>query len=365
MDWFKSHIGWKLAYLVLIFIFLFQVQDAVQFQLTSRNKEIGMYFYIGWIFVFGTVIFIQLFTELIPSDGPDPDQIRHWMIFSYIFMIFSLVALTYPFIAERDKAFYGYKVEQPIAILQGCSVDKAVAKEIQCLDVCEDTKISIQKMQWLVNIGGSVKLCPHDKNTYYMTGGIQVPLYFVIFALIGGAISLTRRVPEYQRRSSHAYVPSKDKPKLTPDQVREYLVFQIVQFISAPLLALVAYYLITPESGVATVVLGFAVGFSSESVLLMIRATLEKITPKPIKEMGTGCICGNVIDSITHRGAVNMQIKVIGNSEESTKTDEYGHFVIDALKPGNYALEVKSDSKSAIEKVTIESGKTKVCNILL
>jgi hypothetical protein len=106
-----------------------------------------------------------------------------------------------------------------------------------------------------------------------------VPVYLVILALFGGAISLTRRVPEYQKQAARGYVEVENAPKLEPYRLREYLIFQIVQFISAPLLAVVAYYVIEPATMAATVALGFAAGFASESILLIIRAAVDKIQP--------------------------------------------------------------------------------------
>src|SRR5439155_8420943 len=105
----------------------------------------------------------------------------------------------------------------------------------------------------------------------HVRGGLVVPLYFVIVSLMGGAVGLLRRVPEIQRRSEHDYVGTEKEPKLLPGEVRERLGFQIIQFISAPLIAVTAYHAIAPESRTASVALAFTSGFASESILLMIR----------------------------------------------------------------------------------------------
>src|SRR5260370_33598846 len=106
-----------------------------------------------------------------------------------------------------------------------------------------------------------------------ITGGLVVPLYVIVLALVGGAISMTRRVPEYQRRALDSRDP------LTNAEAREYLVFQIMQVITAPLIAVTAYYVYHPGTPVESVVLGFASGFASEPILLMIRALVDKLTP--------------------------------------------------------------------------------------
>ena len=67
---------------------------------------------------------------------------------------------------------------------------------------------------------------------------------------------------------------------MTRDQAREYLVFQIMQVISAPLIAVTAYYLVEPGSRATSVALAFTSGFASETVLLVIRALVEKMGPK-------------------------------------------------------------------------------------
>src|SRR5262245_27444858 len=84
---------------------------------------------------------------------------------------------------------------------------------------------------------------------------------------------MTRRVPEYQRRAMDAHDP------LTNDEAREYLVFQIMQLFTAPLLAVTAYYVFNPSTSQQTVVLGFASGFASEPILVMIRALVDKLKP--------------------------------------------------------------------------------------
>ena len=139
-------------------------------------------------------------------------------------------------------------------------------------------------------------------------GGLAVPWYFIMLAIMGAAVSMARRVPEYQR-DVHVPDPSDDakdpvtpvdpaKPApiakddgkspgpdvksntLSPVQVRELLVFQIMQVLSAPLIAITAYNAMMPTSRSSSVALAFASGFASESVLLVISSIAEKIKPE-------------------------------------------------------------------------------------
>lgn len=142
-------------------------------------------------------------------------------------------------------------------------------------------------------------------------GGIVVPLYVIVLALVGGAVSMTRRVPEYQRqvwmhywsddeggRTPAATPPpaqgapagappataatqqtDSDTAVITGPAAREYLVFQLMQVVSAPLIAIVAYYAFAPTNPTASVAVGFASGFTSETILLSIRGLADKLTP--------------------------------------------------------------------------------------
>jgi hypothetical protein len=113
---------------------------------------------------------------------------------------------------------------------------------------------------------------PHRKR-HVITGGLVIPLYFVIIAIFGGFVSMLRRVPEYQERVANASDP------LTVHEAREKLVFEVLQLLAAPLIAITAYYIVDPSSRATSIVLAFIAGFSSETVLMYIRALAEKIQP--------------------------------------------------------------------------------------
>jgi len=53
--------------------------------------------------------------------------------------------------------------------------------------------------------------------------------------------------------------------------------FQILQLLSAPLIAFAAYNLVTPSTLQASTALGFAAGFSSETILLAIRGLSDRL----------------------------------------------------------------------------------------
>jgi hypothetical protein len=238
------------------------------------------------------------------------------------------------------RVFYDAMVDSPVGLVRGC-VDAPGEQlwELACRpgtvkkdSSADATKVEgtgdIYAAQWLINIGGSATYAkPTDPGEnaqpaaptqpvgadqkpsptqstdagkvesalpgavfYQVTihGGLAVPWYFIMLAIMGAAVSMARRVPEYQRQvlipntNGDAKTPSapEEPDGLSPRMVRELLVFQVLQVLSAPLIAITAYNTMLPSSRATSVALAFVSGFSSESVLLAIRALAEKIQPE-------------------------------------------------------------------------------------
>jgi hypothetical protein len=122
---------------------------------------------------------------------------------------------------------------------------------------------------------------------FAVKGGLVLPLYIVVFSLFGGAISMTRRLPEYQRRVTPAYWDAYAqelrwypnlKPPISPEALREFVIFQIMQTLSAPLIAATVYSLLEPSNQSTVVVIGFAAGFASEPILLRLRKLADQLS---------------------------------------------------------------------------------------
>lgn len=198
---------------------------------------------------------------------------------------------------------------------------------------------------------------------YSVEGGLVVPFYLIVLSLVGGAVSLTRRIPEYQKQSAAGYVGTKDAPLLTPAQLREYLVFQIIQFISAPFIAAVAYYVLAPATTATTVGLAFAAGFASETVLLWIRGVVDKIRPEGPEEPPKGSLAGTV-SSLTGSASEDETIQgatvgIVGRRELAPTYGPNGQFAINGIPEGEYALEVRlANGKVCTQCVRIQAGKT-------
>ena len=140
----------------------------------------------------------------------------------------------------------------------------------------------------------------------------MVPLYVVVLALFGGAVSMTRRVPEYQRRAMDW------QDALTNVEARERLVFQIMQVVSAPLIAVTAYYIYKPGTPAESVVIGFASGFASEPILLMIRSLVEKLSPAPVAGAANISVAVSpATASLGSKATQQFSIKVLGSTDQS------------------------------------------------
>ncbi len=363
-----------------------------------------------WIAILMAAWFLYAFTNIFPGEGWETRtkgngvvwERRSAMVsFSYVFAIFILLSPLWgrPLFErpsqDRNEANF------PIVLVRGCAepskddpevkparVDpKSIPKEVRC-----DTDTD----QWLINIGGTIvkagqppasekpgageqrevaKKKPDkaevEVKSAAMTlarirGGLVVPLYFVIVALMGGAVSLLRRVPEIQRRSEHDYVGTEKEPRLSPGEVRERLGFQIIQFISAPLIAVTAYHAIGPESRTASVALGFSSGFASETILLMIRGIVEGIKPQSVTQQAAkGTLSGSVVAQATKLPVPYTALSIMGQQALKTKSDANGLFVIHDIPVGEQIVEATLNNQSAKIKVTITAGKTTVCRVEL
>ncbi|MBI3248391.1 MAG: hypothetical protein HYZ50_17965 [Deltaproteobacteria bacterium] len=235
---------------------------------------------------------VELFTGLATNR-----KLNRMIRCCYAFTFFALLLSLLPFASLAVfPAVPRLLTLGPVNILQGCadawSADgeqtQEVPKEIRCGEVDQEGR---QAHQWLINIGGKVgtsvlltddssdaQTCKTRNEEYrydhwHVQGGLVIPLYVVVLALMGSAVSMTRRVPEYQRDAFGLH------ETLSNAKARENLVFQIMQVFSAPLVVTAAYYLFKPDSRTTTVLLGFASGFASEPILLAIRGLADKLKP--------------------------------------------------------------------------------------
>ena len=133
----------------------------------------------------------------------------------------------------------------------------------------------------------------------------------------------------------------------------------MVQFISAPFLAILAYYLIEPSNTTNAVVLAFAAGFASETILLMVRSLANKITPENTATQQYGAVTGvvtlvNKDPSSPGKPADNIQVSLSGSSQIQTITDAQGFYILGNVPVGDHTILFANKKKEVEIKETVK-----------
>jgi hypothetical protein len=225
--------------------------------------------------VVGIVSFVKTFSGPITEEKLD-SMFRFCYTVALLVVLLSVVFFFFP----REKGNQQWpEFTGPVGIVLGCSEPPSFANDEKWIP--DEISCDKDTTQWLLNFGGKVTTCDELTVTSELCegtrvrGGMVVPLYFLIVSLIGALISLTRRVPEYQRRiGPNCLLP------ISREEAREYMIFQLMQVMSAPLIASAAYYLISPMSRASSISVAFIAGFSSETILLWIRSIVIKLQPE-------------------------------------------------------------------------------------
>lgn len=326
---------------------------------------------------------------LLTFTGDPKDKLDGMFLFAYVFTFVCFALLALP-PASRDVT----SDRSPIALIRGCAVEgtqdvglipyptsmmcavpgtrTAIAPTAQLsTDGPSEVKLSAldatvsqvgAQRFWLLAVGGvsgqrmpiGCGLAPANECEYMrVSSGLAVPLYVIILAFVGGAVSLSRRIPEYQKRSHPNFGGTQSESKLSEVDAREAVVFQIMQLISAPFIALSAYYIVGPSTLATGVGLAFACGFASEPILLMIRGIITGIRPEGTRlKSSSGCvITGTVIAD--GQAVAQASLSVDGLPEVTALTNSAGQFTIANMAPGEYRLRAKSREKVGTASVDL------------
>lgn len=296
---------------------------------------------VGFLFMILLLRGADLFTGAVTNR-----KLNQLIRFCYVFTILAITFSVLPFLS---MSFFPVMPRvmtlSPINVLQGCadpwSADGAnpaeIPKEIRCVQV--ESPANPSSYQWLINIGGEVvpvsvsqpqkttggapsPVCATSSGNFRddrwrIQGGLAVPLYVIVLALMGSAVSMTRRVPEYQRDVFGLH------KTLSNARARENLVFQIMQVFSAPLIVVAAYYLLAPDTRTTSVLVGFASGFASEPILLSIRGLADKLRPAKNGASAGPSLISVTIDppSVTlSPGGSQLFTAMVANSSNSAVT---------------------------------------------
>lgn len=181
-----------------------------------------------------------------------------------------------------------------------------------------------------------------------VSGGLVLPLYVVLVAMIGGAISLSRRIPEIQKRTDPSYPGTSAQTKLKLYEAREQVVFQIMQLVSAPFIAICSFHVLEPKGTPSAVALAFGSGFASETILLMIRGVVDGLRPGVAQTIATETtpLNGIVLDEFgkPYSGAdVTLpDAKGVGVAAPKATSGSDGRFLFNNLTKRRYAVEARS-----------------------
>lgn len=349
--------------------------------------------------------FLYAFTQCDPQkvDRDIEAERRASMFrFAYMFSLFSFALLLLPFTA-MVRTHETAPDAGPIRLLRACVVPSVAARPasgvVGPVEFCLDPSSARGSVMypWLVSVGGVVAQecggqngykCWADPPTnpgqptrqlppmFAVSGGFVVPFYVVVFAFIGGIVNLTRRLPEYQKRSACDYMGTPEEPPLMTIEAREFVVFQLMQLLSSPFVAMVAFYALEPKSIASTVGLAFIAGFATESVLLLIRGMVNGLRPPPTKTIAAAATAASLHVTVQHEGAVVPQAKVeLRQRPTSTTalrdavTDRSGAVEFQGLAAGTVWVMATSPGQSphsvASQQINLKAGQTESIQLTL
>jgi len=362
--------------------------------------------------------FLHAFThsDQLSDDEPRLAQQRASMFrFAYMFSLFSFALLVLPFTAmlrtQESPPDAG-----PIRLLRACvqppPASRAASAPAGPIDLCPASPPDgMVSYPWLVAVGGvvaqecgrdgfvcsraaaasapaaaaaakpaSAASAPGPAPMYSVSGGFVVPFYVVILAFVGGVVNLTRRVPEYQKRSSCQFEGTATESKVTLLEAREFVVFQIMQLLTAPFVAMVAYYALEPKSIASAAGLAFVSGFATESVLLLIRGMVNGLRPETTKTTATSSATTAKLHVVVKREGVptekvHVELRSLPTPQPALKaadTDAKGEVVFTGLSPGTLWVFARLDVKTptpaelkASQQVNLVSGQTESIELQL
>ena len=219
--------------------------------------------------------FVHCFTRNLP--GPQKTltrELRSIFAYAYVFQALMIGVSLVPFVVSTGPMSSS---ESWAGFVHGCvrGQEGNGSGLTQCTNGSADG-------QWLLHIGSrplelEVGTDGEAGGRAELGRGLVVPLYVVVLAIIGGAVGMTRRLPEIQRRAAFSVHDMKERTAISPIQAREQVVFHIMQVLAAPLIAIVAFSAFDPDTVTAAVLIGFASGFASEAILMKLRQASEAV----------------------------------------------------------------------------------------
>ena len=223
--------------------------------------------------------FVHCFTRDLPKLGETlSPELRSIFVYAFVVQLVAILASLAPFVVPTESLS---SRDSWAGVIHGClRSDGGYGSELtSCADKPSD-------QQWLFQIGSRslsssvVVFDGEPAGRAELSRGVVVPFYVVVLAIIGGAVGMTRRLPEIQRRAAHTVRKQECGDAIPPIVAREMVVFQIMQVLAAPLIAIVAFAAFEPDTVTIAVLVGFVSGFASEAILKKLRQASEAVVGK-------------------------------------------------------------------------------------
>jgi hypothetical protein len=195
-------------------------------------------------------------------------------------------------LTEATLKVDGVRSLQALGFREAVSEDDRQALDTAKVDVIRLSP-EVDQLKADLDIAAASKDFLHYIEGNPIVGGVVVPVFFIAIAMVGALINMGRKLTEFQERATDNYRRNYDtsaagrdgtNPPLSREAARDMLVFQNIQVLTAPGIAVLAYAWVRPEQQAVTVILAFAAGFSSEVFLMAVRGIVDQVIglgPRP------------------------------------------------------------------------------------
>ncbi len=269
----------------------------------TSGEVLGALVTLGLAVFFIRIIFV--FTSRLDENNPEETHtvLMRMVRLAYYFGFFFLFIVLLPLLMMLPGLMReGVDEERQANVVKELSVQRISSGPFfvtkACTHVAEDepqaTELSCEKghAQWVFNFGGvpslesvrTVEGVNRQEHFVHLSGGLVLPVYFIFIAVAGAVVGMLRRIPEIQRRAYQG-VNGDEGAEVDPENApisigvaREQLIFQIVQVVTAPFIAILAYVTVEPVDHVATTAIAFISGFSAEPFLAVVRDITNRIS---------------------------------------------------------------------------------------
>lgn len=190
---------------------------------------------------------------------------------------------------------------------------------------------------------------------YQVRDGFVVSSMMVALAIVGAVVNLMRRIPEFQKRTHVDFAGTEKEPQLQPCEAREFVAFQVLQLIAAPFIAMVASYVIAPQSLTSAIALAFVSGLFSEGVLLRIRALVEG--PDKTQTQATTQALGELEIAVTSGGnalpGAKVAVTLVASGKNFTEavSDALGMVVLKSVPIGKLHISAVGPAPGLLKAV--------------